>query len=391
MKQIIAALGVAIATFALAAQSTLQAQYTVMAIEGSVTISSELGGARALKLGDIIPLGSLIQTGPNGGLFVQKAQSFTMIQITKDTRVRFDVRGLQQLLAATSPLHNPTWLPVQAGTSISTMPVDVINLEEGSIMGNFPDIIAVNTVLGYIYMDGTVPTQVFVASKAGNGAPSRSVPRARKTHKVLVYAKEGKMSINNRRNVLKQVIDPKKGEKVPPDNTVRSLFNVAQAEIIAEAEIARLLTPIDMEEEPIIGWIDPIRGMRAFNDLVKHYAKGGTFDNNFFKQPYTLEPPKNDNEKALEVSGQHKANTISNEIANNTQALKDALMLLYQQNKQFFDSKGATPSTTLLTNVTDPEELKKIALQVAQAMGPTSTSNLTALIPLLTPPATTPF
>jgi hypothetical protein len=390
MKPIIAAFGVAIATFLFADQLTLQAQYTVVAVEGDVTVSSEFGGARALKHGDSIPLGSLVQTGPNGGLFIQKAQSFTMIQITKDTRVRFDVRGLQQLLSKISTLQQATWLPVQA-RNISTMPVDVIDLEEGAIMGNFPDIIAVNTVLGYIYADGTVPTQVFVASKAGNGAPSRSVPRARKTHKVLVYAKEGKMSINNRRNVLKQVIDPKQGQKVPPDNTVRSLFNVAQAELIAQSEVARLLTPEDMDEEPIVGWIDPIRGMKAFADRVKDFAQGGTIDNNFFKQWYVLEPPKNDNEKALEVSGLHKVNPLSNEIVNNTQALKEALMTLYLQNKEFFDSKGATPTTTLLTSVTDPEEIKKIALQVAQAMGPASTSNLTALIPLLTPPPTTPF
>jgi hypothetical protein len=391
MKQIIAAFGVAIATFVFANQPSLQAQYTVIAVEGNVTASSELGGTRAVKRGDTIPLGSLIQTGPDGGLFVQKAQSFTMIQITRDTRVRFDVRGLQQLLSATSHLQNAPWLPVQARTGISTMPVDIIDLEEGGVMGNFPDAIAVNTVLGYIYMDGSVPTQVFVGSKAGNGAPSRSVPRAKRTHKVLVYAKEGKMSINNRRNVLKQVIDPKKGEKVPPDNTVRSLFNVAQAELIAQSEIARLLTPEDMDEEPLVGWIDPIRGMRAFADRVKDYVQGGTIDNNFLKQWYALEPPKNDNEKALEISGLHKPNAIGNEIANNIQVLKETLLLLYQQNKAFFDSKGATPNTTLLTSVTDPEELKKIALQVAQAMGSTSASNLTALIPLLTPPATTPF
>ncbi|MCS7062597.1 MAG: hypothetical protein NZM04_00870 [Methylacidiphilales bacterium] len=369
--------------------SPVYAHYTVIAVEGTATVSSELGGAQPIRRGDTIPLGALVQTGPDGGLFIQKAQSFTMIQVTRDTRLRFDVRGLQQLLAR-QVRQGSMWYPVQASGMTPTLPVDVVDLEEGAIMGNFPGVIAVNTVLGYVFVDGTVPTQIYVASKAGNGAPSRAVPRARTTHKVLVYSKEGKISINNRRRVLKQVIDPKKGQKLPPESTVRALFDVAQAELIAQSEIARLLTPEDMEEEPLVGWIDPIKGMEAFASRVSDYAQGGSISDNF-KQWYALEPPKNQNDKALEISGMSKVNTIGNEVLNNTQALKEALLLLYQQNKAFFDSKGATPSTTLLTSVTDPEELKKIALQVAQALASTNTSNLTALVPLLTPPATTPF
>ncbi|MDW8349762.1 MAG: hypothetical protein RML49_05820 [Verrucomicrobiae bacterium] len=356
--------------------------YRVIAIKKATLIHNSIVGKRPLNVGDPVPYGSLIETDPNGEAILQKGDSFVIVQITRNTRVRLDYRGLHQL----SHLIHPTrlfqlerypvrFIPTQATTSVPTLPVDTFDLEEGAIIGNFSEPVAINTVLGYAYMDGTVPTQLYVASFAGNGRPSRAVPRARTTHKVLWYQKEGKGEIKPKPKVLKQVLDPKKGDKIPPDNTVRSLFDAAEAELIAQSEIARLLTPEDMEEEPITGFPEP-----RFDKVQPDITATG----DFFGQVNTLSQAAAQNLAVQTMTGMPSVNPISNELANNPQ--------------QTINSLATILGVPLPANLS-PQQINAL-INLAQNLPPQSTADFTTIlnnqtlseiVPQLTPPATTPF
>jgi hypothetical protein len=254
------------------------------------------------------------------------------------------------------------------------MPVDTFDIEEGAIMGNYNEPVVINTILGFAYMDGTVPTQLYVASLAGNGRPSRAVPRAKTTHKVLWYQKEGKGEIKPKPKVLKQVLDPKRGDKVPPDNTVRALFNVAEAELIAQSDIARLLTPEDMEEEPVTGFPEP-----RFDKVEPKFDSG-----DFFGQIYTLEQAKDQNQQVITEIGKTHVNTIGNELLGNPQqTIKDIATIL---------------GVPLPKNLT-PQQIAQL-IQLAKTLPSISTSNINEIlgikklgeiVPELQPEPTTPF
>ncbi len=354
--------------------------YKAIAAEGDVTIKNDIAGSRALRPGDPIPFGSIIVSGPKGGAVLQKGNSFTIVQITQNTRVRINYEGLQKLsnfwkgvnpFSGRSPIR---FLPTQ-GSQPPTMPIDTFDIEEGAIIGNYNEPVAINTLLGYAYMDGTVPTQLYAASLAGNGAPSRAVPRAKTTHKVLWYQKEGKGEIYPKPKVLKQVLDPKRGDKVPPENTLRALFDAAEAEVIAQSDIARLLTPEDMVEEPVNGFPEP-----RF-DKVQPDIGGGS---DFFGQINKTEQAQDQNQEVLSQTGEQKVNTLANELLNNPeQTIKDLAQIL---------------GVPLPNNLT-PQQITQL-IQLAQTLPSTSTSNaisilsnstLSQIVPELTPPATTPF
>ncbi|MCS7062642.1 MAG: hypothetical protein NZM04_01105, partial [Methylacidiphilales bacterium] len=210
---------------------------------------------------------------------------------------------------------------------------------------------------------------------AGNGRPSRAVPRARTTHKVLWYQKEGKGEIKPKPKVLKQVLDPKKGDKIPPDNTVRSLFDAAEAELIAQSEIARLLTPEDMEEEPITGFPEP-----RFDKVQPDITATG----DFFGQVNTLSQAAAQNLAVQTMTGMPSVNPISNELANNPQ--------------QTINSLATILGVPLPANLS-PQQINAL-INLAQNLPPQSTADFTTIlnnqtlseiVPQLTPPATTPF
>jgi hypothetical protein len=354
-------------------------EYKAIATEGQVTINNSITGMRALQTGDPVPYGSIINTGPNGGAILQKGNSFTIVQITRNTIVRIDFKGIQQL-SNFWKWRNPfngdlaaRFIPTQ-GTQVPTMPVDTFDIEEGAVIGNYNEPVVINTILGFAYMDGTVPTQLYAASLAGNGRPSRAVPRAKTTHKVLWYQKEGKGEIKPKPKVLKQVLDPKSGDKVPPDNTVRDLFNAAEAELIVQSEIARLLTPEDMVEEPVTGFPEP-----SFEKVEPKLESG-----DFSGQNYTLEQAEDQNQEVITEMGKPDVNPIANELLGNPQqTIKDLATLL---------------GVPLPENLT-PQQIAQLT-QLAKTLPSTSSSNINQIlgidelgqiVPELQPAATTPF
>ena len=352
---------------------TVNAQsYKAIAAEGDVTISNAIAGTRPLRAGDPIPYGSTITTGPNGGAIIQKGNSFTIVQITNNTRVRIDYKGLQQLSKLPRAVR---FIPTQ-GMQVPTLPIDTFDIQEGAIIGNFAEPVAINTVLGFAYMDGSVPTQLYAASLAGNGPPSRPVPGAKTTHKVLWYQKEGKSEIKPKPKVLKQALDPNRGDKIPPDATVRALFDVAEAELMAQADIARLLTPEDMQEEPITGFPEP-----RFDKVQPDFQPGGT---DFFGQVSASEQSENQNEQVLSKTGESKVNPIANELFNNPeQTIKDLALIL---------------GVPLPDNLTPGQinQLKELAKTLPNSSGSginqiLGNNTLSQIVPQLTPPATTPF
>jgi hypothetical protein len=356
--------------------------YKAIATEGDVAINDSIVGTRALRPGDPIPYGSFINTGSNGGAILQKGDSFTIVQVTRNTRVRIDYKGLHKLSnfwKGRNPFNREAairFIPTQ-GAQVPTMPIDTFDIEEGAIIGNYNEPVAINTILGYAYIDGTVPTQLYTASFAGNGRPSRAVPRAKTTHKVLWYQKEGKGEIKPKPKVLKQVLDPKRGDKIPPDATVRALFDVAEAELMAQSDIARLLTPEDMEEEPITGFPEP-----SFDKVQPDSLIGATAD--FFNQINALATPEAQNQQVLSKTGEVKVNTIANELLNNPQqTIKDLAQIL---------------GVPLPDNLT-PQQIAQL-IQLAKTLPSTPGSSintilgnqtLSQIVPELTPPATTPF
>jgi hypothetical protein len=317
----------------------------------------------------------LIDTGENGEAILQKGDTFTIVQVTRKTRVRLDYKALHQLTNFYGKL--PRFLPIQGGVPVPTLPIDVFDIEEGGIIGNYSEPVAINTLLGYAYIDGTVPTQFYAASLAGNGRPSRAVPRAKTTHKVLWFQKEGKGEIKPKPKVLKQVLDAGRGDKIPPDNTVRALFDAAQDEIMAQADAARLLTPEDMEEEPVTGFPEP-----NF-DKVQPGAMGDGTD--FFGSLYKQEQVQEQNNQVNIETGKPKTNTFANELLNNPQQAIEGLAQILNVN---------------LPNDLTPQQIALLQQLAQNAPGGLSLSNLlnilgtgglSDIVPELTPPFTTPF